>query len=342
MFFEQEYVMKKKILFIYTNYSTFVKTDYEILASENEVTRYQFVPVKGLVKTAVQFIRQKIYLLINVWKFDAVFIWFADYHSFLPVLFAKITGKKSFVIIGGYDVANMPEIRYGSLSSPLRKKLTLFTFKNATCCLSVVEELGNKIKQVCPKAKTKTLYTGYKFFERNEIAIQENRDKIVLTVSITDNYQRIQVKGLDRFRELAELLPEFQFIIIGANEFSKSFFEPIPQNLILLPPLNQKELTEYYSKSSFFAQLSRSEGLPNALCEAMLYGCIPIGTRVGGIPTGIGSTGLVMNDWDAGIAANYIINNHNIANREACQKRIKEKFDWNLRREKLLNEINQK
>jgi glycosyltransferase involved in cell wall biosynthesis len=252
-----------------------------------------------------------------------------------------MTGKKSVIVIGGYDVANMPEISYGSLSSPLRKKLTLFTFKYATLCLAVVEELENKIKAVCPSAKTKTLYTGYKFFEKSEIPIKEIREKIVLTVSITDNYQRIHVKGLDRFRELAELLPDFQFIIIGANESSKSFFEPIPLNLLLLPPLNQEELTDFYSKSSFFAQFSRSEGLPNALCEAMLYGCIPIGTRIGGIPTAIGNLGLLMDEWDAIIAANYVKAAHNKPNREAFSLRIKEKFDWSFRREKLLKVMNQ-
>lgn len=155
--------MKNKILFIYTNYSTFVSTDYDILSTENAVTRYRFKPVKGLLKTAVQFLKQLIYLVFNIWKFDVVFIWFADYHSFLPVLFAKITGKKSFVVVGGYDVANIPEFRYGSLSSPLRKKLTLFTFTHATACLAVVDELEKKIKLICPDAKTKTIYTGYKF-----------------------------------------------------------------------------------------------------------------------------------------------------------------------------------
>ena len=74
--------MKKKILFIYTNYSTFVKTDFEILSSQHDVIKYQFKPVKGLLKTAFQLIKQKIFLLINIWKFDAVFIWFADYFSF--------------------------------------------------------------------------------------------------------------------------------------------------------------------------------------------------------------------------------------------------------------------
>ena len=331
--------MKKKILFIYTNYSTFVKTDFEILSSQHEVEKYQFKPVRGLLKTAVQLIKQKIFLLFNIWRYNNVFIWFADYHSFLPVLFAKLTGKKSFVIVGGYDVANMSELRYGSLSSPLRKAMALFTFKNATLCLAVVEELEKKIKSVCPKANAKTLYTGYQFLDKKNTPFEQERDKMVLTVSITDNYQRIQIKGLDRFKELSEKLPDFQFVIVGANESSKSFFEPIPKNLKLLPPLQQSELAAYYSNSSFYAQFSRSEGLPNALCEGMLYGCIPIGTNIGGIPTAIGDTGLLMDNWDANVAADYIIKNHNKKNRESFKARIEEKFDLSFRKEKLLSEM---
>ncbi len=340
MFFEQENEMNKKILFIYTNYSTFVKTDFEILSSQHEVEKYQYKPVKGLVKTAFQILKQKIFLLFNIWKFDSIFIWFADYHSFLPVLFAKLLGKKSFVVVGGYDVANISELKYGSLSSPLRKIMTLFTFKYATRCLAVVEELENKIKAVCPKAKTQTLYTGYQFFNKNKTQLIQEREKIVLTVSITDSHQRIQIKGLDRFRELAEILPDYQFIIIGANESSKHFFGPIPKNLLLLSPQKQNELTEYYLNASFYAQFSRSEGLPNALCEGMLYGCIPIGTRVGGIPTAIGTTGLVMENWDAKIAADYIIKNHNKLSRETFKTRIMEKFDLSFRKEQLLKEMN--
>jgi glycosyltransferase involved in cell wall biosynthesis len=335
-------MQKKKILFTYTNYSTFVKTDFEILSSEHEVTKYQFVPVKGLAKTAVQFIKQKIYLLINIWKFDVVFIWFADYHSFLPVLFAKFTGKKSFVVIGGYDVANIPEFKYGSLSSPLRKKLTLFTFKHATACLAVVDELEKKIKQVCPDAKTKTIYTGYKFEGEKSTVFEQEREEIILTVSITENRQRVFIKGLDRFRELAENLPDYRFYMIGANDNARHLFEPVPSNLILLPSLKQSELNDYYTKASFYAQFSRSEGLPNALCEGMLYGCIPLGTKVGGIPAAIGNLGLLMDEWNVQTVANYIKTNHNKANRETFSFRIKEKFDLNFRTEKLLKEINQK
>lgn len=334
--------MKNKILFIYTNYSTFVSTDYDILSTENAVTRYRFKPVKGLLKTAVQFLKQLIYLVFNIWKFDVVFIWFADYHSFLPVLFAKITGKKSFVVVGGYDVANIPEFRYGSLSSPLRKKLTLFTFTHATACLAVVDELEKKIKLICPDAKTKTIYTGYKFKIENEQPVfEQEREKIILTVSVTENQQRVFIKGLDRFRELAENMPDYRFIIVGVNENARHLFESVPENLILLPSQKQSELTDYYLKASFYAQFSRSEGLPNALCEGMLYGCIPIGTRVGGIPAAIGNLGLLMDEWDVQSVADYVKTNHNKANREAFSLRIKDKFDLDFRKEKLLKEINQ-
>lgn len=331
--------MKKKILFVYTNYSTFVKTDYEILSSQHEVVRYQYKPAKGLSNNAIQFFKQFFFLLFNIWKYDSVFIWFADYHSFLPVLFAKILNKKSFVVIGGYDVANIPELKYGSLSSPFRKKLTLFTYGYASCCLTVVENLETKLKELCPSAKTKTIYTGYKFNFEEQPLFEQERGKIILTVSITNNLQRLLIKGLDRFKELAEYLPDYKFYIIGVHKEAKKLFNPIPRNLFLLPPLNQSKLTNHYLKASFYAQFSRSEGLPNALCEGMLHGCLPLGTDVGGIPTAIGNLGLILTEWNVDMVANYVRTATTGKTRELCNSRIKEKFDINYRIEKLLKII---
>jgi hypothetical protein len=71
----------------------------------------------------------------------------------------------------------------------------------------------------------------------------------------------------------------------------------------------------------------------------MLYGCIPLGLDVGGIPTAIGKNGLIMNDWDENAAIDFIQKNHNRLNREIFKNQIEEKFELNLRKEKLLNEI---
>jgi glycosyltransferase involved in cell wall biosynthesis len=136
------------------------------------------------------------------------------------------------------------------------------------------------------------------------------------------------VKGLDRFRELATYLPEFEFIIIGATEKVKSYFEPIPPNLNLLPSQQFDQISRYYSEGSFYAQLSRSEGLPNALCEAMLCGCIPVGTNVGDIQITIGNTGITIDDWKPEIFATFIRQHHNdFQLRDRARGRIQQLYD---------------
>ena len=328
---------KKRILFIYSPWTTFTKTDYDILASKYEVAKYQFKPKKGLIKVGLQFLKQLFFLAFNIWRFDIIYIWFGDYHSFLPVLFSKIFRKKSFVVIGGYDVANLPKINYGSLSRPLRKKLTLFSFRYATLCLPVVEGLEEKLKQICPKAKSKTIHTGYQFRLNENIDFDIPREKIILTVSITENYQRFMVKGLDRFKELAEKLPDYKFIVVGVQEAAKSLFDPLPENLFLYPPVEQHELILFYKQASYYAQLSRSEGLPNALCEAMLYGCIPLGIDVGGIGVAIGLHGLFLKIWNIGDVISFIQSLENKVSRQSISQSIIEKFSLSKRRLELMN-----
>ena len=92
-------MQKQSILFVYVNYSSFVKADFEILSAFANVTKYQFKPGKGMIRTGIELLKEFLFLIFRGFKFDAVFIWFGDYHSLLPVLFAKIFGKKSFETI---------------------------------------------------------------------------------------------------------------------------------------------------------------------------------------------------------------------------------------------------
>jgi len=313
-------MQKHSILFVYVNYSSFVKADFEILSSFAEVKKYQFKPGKGVVKTGIEVLRQLIFLLFNGYKFDSVFVWFGDYHSLLPVLYAKIFHKPSFVVIGGYDVSTLSEYQYGSFSNPIRAFFTRNTFRYVSLCFPVAEALRKKLWVINPKAKSETIATSV---NAEKFGFSEaERPKRVITVSGTENYQRLMVKGLDRFRELAAWLPEFEFVIIGATGV-RTYFEPLPENMSLMPLQDFDQLTHFYQKASFYAQLSRSEGLPNALCEAMLCGCIPVGTNVGDIGITIGDTGLTIEDWDPGMLAEFIRNNHNIASlRQQARERI--------------------
>jgi len=314
-------MQKQSILFVYVNYSSFVKADFEILLTFANVTKYQFKPGKGIVRTGIEVLKELIFLIFNGFKFDSVFIWFGDYHSLLPVLFAKIFRKKSFVVIGGYDVSTLSEYKYGSFSNPIRAFFTRNTFKCVDICFPVADALKEKLLLINPKANAETIAT---IIDKEKFNFTEYlRPKRVITISGTENHQRLMVKGLDRFRELASYLPEFEFIIIGATDGVKSYFEPLPANLTLIPPQQFDHLTQYYENASFYAQLSRSEGLPNALCEAMLCGCIPVGTNVGDIQVTIGDTGLTIDEWKPDVLSDFIRLNHNNINlRNHARERI--------------------
>jgi glycosyltransferase involved in cell wall biosynthesis len=54
------------------------------------------------------------------------------------------------------------------------------------------------------------------------------------------------------------------------------------------------DLLPFYQSAKVYCQPSRWEGLPNALCEAMCCGCIPVATEVGGNPTAVGHTGFLV------------------------------------------------
>ena len=314
-------MQKQSILFVYVNYSSFVKADFEILSTFANVTKYQFKPGKGVFRTGIEVLKELIFLIFNGFKFDSVFVWFGDYHSMLPVLFAKLFRKKSFVVIGGYDVSTLSEYKYGSFSNPIRAFFTRNTFKFVDICFPVADALRKKLLVINPKANAETIATSVDVEKFN--FSEYERSKCIITVSGTDNHQRLMVKGLDRFRELATCLPEFEFIIIGATDGVKSYFEPLPANLTLLPPQQFDQLTQHYECASFYAQLSRSEGLPNALCEAMLCGCIPVGTNVGDIKITIGNAGLTIDDWKPEGLVDYIrLNHNNIQLRNLARERI--------------------
>jgi glycosyltransferase involved in cell wall biosynthesis len=321
---------KQSILFVYVDYSTFVQADFEILSSFAKVSKYQFKPVKGLIRTGFELLKELIFLIFRGYKFDSIFIWFSDYHSLLPVFFASIFRKKSFVVIGGYDVTSLPEFKYGALSNPVRAFFSRKTLKLATMCFPVAEALKKKILEINPDARAEVIPTRQD--EEKFSFTRFDRKKRVITLSATNNYQRFMVKGLDRFRELALIMEDFEFVVIGINENVKKLFEPIPENLKLLPSVPFDKLTGEFENASFYAQLSRSEGLPNALCEAMLCGCIPIGTNAGDIKITIEDIGKTVDKWEPQVLADFIRENHN-SNflRTQSRERIILKYDKTIR-----------
>ncbi|MCK3683750.1 glycosyltransferase family 4 protein [Maribellus sp. YY47] len=275
---------KKNILLVYNNFSTFVKTDFDILSAKFEVEKYQYKPVKGLYKNALEFIKQMFYLTVNIRKFDAVYIWFGDYHSFLPVLFAKVFRKKSFLVIGGYDVARIKHLKYGVFTSKLRGFFALYSMNNCTVNLTVSKYVERKVNWIAKKANTELIYncvTLNKDIAKDGI----EKEDLTVTVGIIEKEQTFYIKGIDTFIEVARLLPEYKFLIVGLNwEKLAHLLKDLPANITIKGKVPHEELIAYYQRAKIYCQLSRSESFGVALAEAMYFGCSPIVTNVGGLP----------------------------------------------------------
>lgn len=313
----------KQVLLIYTNYSSFVKADYEILSRKFEVDRYHFVATRKLFPFVWQFIKQFVFLLLRGWKYDVFFIWFADYHSLLPVLFAKLFGGKSFIIAGGFDATSIPELKYGLFyKKNLRSFMGRKSFENCSRILPVDESLilnvnsygfdqpfETGIMKYCkvPNSHFVTIPTGYdtEFWKPQEGV---ERTKSVVSIAGVSNFFRWQLKGGDLLLEVARLLPQYDFYFYGiSDEFKDELIRMgIPENFHPKGFVNNESLPEIYSQHQVYAQFSISEGLPNVLCEAMLCGCIPVGSNVNGIPKAIGDAGFILKKKRVGEAVELI------------------------------------
>lgn len=287
--------MKKNILLVYTNFSTFVKTDYDILSERYHVEKYQYKPVKGIYRNVLEFIKQFFFLILNIRKFDAFYIWFADYHSFLPVLFAQIFRKQSFVVIGGYDVARLKHLGYGVFNSKLRSFFSLYSMNHCSVNLTVSKYVDRKVNWIAKKANTELIYNCVTL---NENTAKESIEKenLIITVGIIEKEQTFYIKGIDTFIEVARLLPQYKFLIIGLNiEKLAHLLNNLPDNLTIKGKIPHSELVAYYQKAKIYCQLSRSESFGVALAEAIYLGCTPIVTNVGGLPEIVNSTGVILN-----------------------------------------------
>lgn len=278
-----------RILFIYTRSSTFINGDLDILSGRHIVTSLE-VDNSTPSKQLFALIKEFFFLLANIKSYDVVYIWFADYHSFLPALFAKLAGKRCLLVIGGYDTCRVKKYKYGSFVNPLRGFMTRMSMKMATLNLCVSKYVERVVRAVAPGSATEVLYNGIRF-EPAQVR-KSAGPRQVLCVALATSPQAFHIKGVDRFIALAAAMPQYQFTLVGANMDRIWFLTgKIPANLSILPKVDHSQLRKFYSKSHVYCQLSRRESFSLALAEAMIHGCIPVITRVGGMPEVTGEFG---------------------------------------------------
>jgi len=307
--------------------SSFVRTDRNLLAERFDV---RYVSWKGKRSIAN--------LAWAIFRTDAVFSWFALDHAYVACRLAKLFGRKSMVVVGGVDAARVPELGYGAHLEPRVAYRSRYALAHSDRVLLVDDSLREEIARNAGIRRNE-IVTVPLGFDTEFFAGDGRPRETVLTVGIVTDVN-IRRKGLDTFVEAAGRLPDLPFVLVGAKPSAATdrLKASAPPNVEFLPLLEPPALREQYRRARVYVQVSLYEGLPSALGEAMACGCVPVGTRVAGIPNLIGDAGVYVPQRDSEATAEAIRETYESDLGGTARRRIEERFS-RARRQRALIEI---
>jgi len=274
----------------------------------------------------------------QVQEHDLVFGWFASWHTFLPLLMASVTHKPSVLIVGGYDVAKMPEIGYGHQRGGIKKWVSRRTmrFANRLATISLYSRDEAIRNAAIPKEQVSATYLGVP--DQFGSLPPGPRARMALTVGNVD-HDNLQRKGHEPFVRAAALLPDVNFVLVGnwkddAIEHLRSIATP---NVTFAGRVSNDALLDYYRRAAVYVQPSLHEGFGLSVAEAMLAGCVPVTTGAGALSEVTGECGLRLGSAEPaeiarGVQAALAFPD---AERAAIRARILEEFPMSRRREQL-------
>lgn len=321
---------KSSVLVVYNTPSRFVYVDCELLAKRYSVTA-RFEPSRWRVNPVKTW--------REVGKHDMVFCWFASWHSFFPVLAARLQGKPSVVVVGGFDTADVPQAGYGSQRGGVRKILARTIMKYATqLIVNSASARAETMQRSISGDKISLVYHGVPC---PPVAPPEQRKRMVLTVGVVsrDNLLR---KGLLPFVQAARFLPHVRFVHAGRwldDSIAKLRAEAAP-NVEFLSFVSDEVLAGLYRDASVYVQASLHEGFGMSLAEAMAAGCIPVVTQCAALPEVAGESGVYIAEATPRAIATGIATalEGNYARRVEAHRRILERFSL-AQREEGLNRV---
>ena len=317
-----------KILVTSTFLTPFILEDLNILRKHHDVEHLLAHGTRAPVRIAVALRRA-----------DLVYSWFASTYAAVAVACARAQGKKSIIALGGADVAGIDEIGYGIWVSSWKSRLCRYALRHADRILAMDPFLKQEAVRRAryDGANIQVLPTG---FDAAFWSPGGAKEKFVLSVALCDTEARLQVKGVDMLLEAARRVPDLPFILVGIESpLLESIRRRASSNVEVRTRVPREELRSLYRRAKVYCQSSRVEGFGAAVCEAMLCGCVPVGTNLGGMNTTIGERGFLVTYGDAPGLAEAITKAMAMPADAGIEGRrfIAEKFSLELREKRLLD-----
>ncbi len=326
--------------------------DIEILQEKYDVKEF-FFDTTTKSNYIFQFIKQKLFILANIFGAKLIVCQFAGHYSFLPILYAKLFYKRSVIVAGGTDCVAFPSINYGNFNTRLMRFTTSFSFKNCDLILPVHQTLVEYDYTYQPndfpkqgftyfikglKTKVEVIHNGYDSKKWFCNSVKEKASFITIGAGLGSRFG-FNLKGIDLIFEIAPKFPETFFYIVGGSSIKTK----APANVKLLENIPNDQIQPLLSKMQFYLQLSLSEGFPNALSEGMLCECVPIVSNVGGMPEIVSDCGYILKHKNIDELESLIrsaLNNNDVNTLgKKARKRIEENYTFDSRKNKLLSAL---
>jgi glycosyltransferase involved in cell wall biosynthesis len=327
------------VLMVQLHPSTFVKRDEQILRSLGPVKVFTFRRQKGRA-LLIELIRQKLFLLRNIWSCRVIYIWFADFHAVLPALFARLTGRKCVIVIGGVDAAYLPEYHYGTKTRLIGRISLYMSLRLAHLLLPVSEFTLNDLRRNISENLVRKALVVHNCYtpERQALPGHGNRN-VVLSIALASTQRIMFIKGIDIFLAAAAKMPEQRFMVVGlSSEAMKEAQRLASANVTLLGPVSFNNLQEIYRQTIAICQFSRQESFGIALLEGLAAGCVPVIANRCGPAEVFADTGVpAINQMDADEAVLAIRSALRMEPEKLTwiQQKVLDAFHCNVRKEKL-------
>lgn len=180
-------------------------------------------------------------------------------------LIARLLRKK-FI----YNLANDPNVtdQRDSLSFPFR---SLFDWgvKNAK---TVIAQTSKQQQLIRERFETDCTVVPNGYPTVNETLSHEERGPAIWVGRFDPNQKRPHL-----FLDLAERLPDYEFLLIGPEGLDKEYYERVVEraavldNVTYVGPVAPDDIHDYYRQASVLVNTSSHEGFPNTFLEAWRY-----------------------------------------------------------------------
>ncbi len=206
--------------------------------------------------------------------------------SFIPLFFAKITGKKVILLLGGNNEKEMELKKYPQIVLKFSNFLRTI---NLTLSNKIIVFTPNLIEFWGLKRYEKKIFIIHRHYvDNNKFYLQNDVDKRNNLIGYIGRFS--QEKGCLNYLESVSMLKNLDanFLIAGDGELYEEIINIIKQkeikNLKLLDWIPNNELPIHLNKLKLLVLPSFSEGLPTIILESMGCGTPVLATAVGSIP----------------------------------------------------------